>query len=65
MSVMSDNDKKHEDGLPQEEKRVPPESKFTNKIAYKLAKDKTPIIVENGIAKIDSSHPEYKFWLED
>lgn len=30
-----------------------------------LASKKEPIIVKNGVAQIDSSHPDYSFWMED
>ncbi|MDM5248360.1 MULTISPECIES: hypothetical protein [unclassified Lysinibacillus] len=34
-------------------------------IIKELASKQEPLIVENGIAKIDSSHPDYEFWMED
>jgi len=30
-----------------------------------LASNQEPLIVVDGVAQIDSSHPDYKFWTED
>lgn len=38
---------------------------ITEEIANKLAKGKTPIKIQNGVAKIDPSHPDYKYWMGD
>lgn len=31
----------------------------------KLVADKEPLVVKDGVAQIDSSHPDYDFWMED
>lgn len=35
------------------------------KSARKLIERKKTINCENGVVQIDSSHPDYKFWMED
>lgn len=30
-----------------------------------LAKDKEPIMIKNGVAQIDLSHPQYDFWVNE
>ncbi|WAB25098.1 hypothetical protein M3_0147 [Lysinibacillus phage vB_LfM_LysYB1] len=30
-----------------------------------LVADKEPLVVKDGVAQIDPSHPDYDFWMED
>jgi len=48
-----------------EKQSIPKNLHLTNKIAKKLSKEKTTIVCEDGAAKIDPSHPDYRFWMED
>lgn len=48
-----------------EKQTTPMNMQLPNKSIEKLIKDKTPIICKDGMAKIDSNHPDYKFWMED
>lgn len=38
---------------------------INEELIKKLASEKEPIVVKDGVAQIDSSHPDYDFWMED
>ncbi|MBW8351922.1 hypothetical protein K0H71_21200 [Bacillus sp. IITD106] len=50
---------------PNEKQSTPMNIRITNESIEKLIKGKTPIICKDGVAKIDSNHPDYRFWMED
>jgi hypothetical protein len=35
------------------------------KVLNKLSKNKKPIIIKDGKAEIDPTHPDYKYWTHD
>ncbi|KOS61422.1 hypothetical protein FJQ98_16775 [Lysinibacillus agricola] len=64
------NEKEDEEmlGVLNEEKIEAKEVRLSIKnieLIKELASKQEPLIVENGIAQIDSSHPDYEFWMED
>ncbi|GIN55952.1 hypothetical protein J8TS2_02710 [Lederbergia ruris] len=44
---------------------TPKNIQITNESIEKLIKRKNPIFCKDGVAKIDSNHPDYEFWMED
>lgn len=52
--------------IPKKTKELSSENlRISESTANKLVEKKTTIFCKDGIAQIDSSHPDYKFWMED
>lgn len=50
---------------PKEKQSAPKTAKIPNESIEKLVRGKTPIVCKDGVVKIDSDHPDYKYWMED
>lgn len=60
--------KEDENMMPVVEEKYEPTKVISIKnieLIKELASKQEPLIVKNGIAQIDSSHPDYNFWMED
>lgn len=50
---------------PKQKQTTPKTSQIPSDSIEKLVQGKTVIVCKDGVAKIDSDHPDYNFWMED
>ena len=47
------------------EKNTSHDMKLSNEAIKKLMNRKPSITIKDGVAQVDKSHPDYKFWMEN